>query len=426
MGQGTVNDRRFFAFALLALLMVAPRARAASAAERDEKPDLPNCYQTRFYDIYTDVDRDLALDIGRQMDAMYTEYQRRLARFPMDRSGKRLAAYLFQHQSDYLGFVGPGARNTGGVFMPGQQALAAFVDNQGLASLRRTLRHEAFHQFAYLVFELKLPIWINEGMAQVFEEGIWTGQEFLLGQVPPRRVRHLKSDVARVDNRGLIPFTELMAFTPERWGQVLNTDERKAMTEYNQSWAMIHFLVHAKDATGREKFRGMFLDMLDLIRDGKSGEDAFAGAFAGGNVKGFQDRFVEYVRDLQPTPAASLIERQEVLGDFLIELKRKGRTYKQVSDFRKEAVRRRMGMTYFGEHGLSWQTDPNVEIYFCDVNDRPMGDSEIYFSDSTSSSDAPLPDLVCRGGDRFQLRTRFYVGATNRIEHEVVIEQPGR
>jgi hypothetical protein len=83
---------------------------------------------------------------------------------------------------------------------------------------------------------------------------------------------------------------------------------------------MVHFLVHAHDAAGREKFRGMFLDMLDLLHDGKSGEDAFAGAFSGGNVKGFQDRFVEYVRELKPTPAASMIERQEVLGDFLIEL----------------------------------------------------------------------------------------------------------
>jgi hypothetical protein len=55
-----------------------------------------------------------------------------------------------------------------------------------------------------------------------------------------------------------------------------------------------------------------------------------------------------------------------------------------------------------------------------------MGDSEIYFSESTSAYNAPLPDLICRGGERFQLRTRFYYGATNRIEHEVMIEQPGR
>jgi hypothetical protein len=263
-------------------------------------------------------------------------------------------------------------------------------------------------------------------MAQVFEEGVWTGDGYLLGQVPPRRVRQLKSDLNRADNYGFIPFSELMAFTPERWGTVLNTDRRKAMTEYNQSWAMIHFLVHAKDPAGREKFRGMFLGMLDLLRDGKSGEDAFAGAFHGGNIKGFQDRFAEYARDLGPTPAASMIERQEVLGDFLIELKRQGRTYSQVSDFRKVAVRGRMSMQYFGDHGLGWSTDPNTEIYFCDANDRPLGDSEMFFSESTSAHNAPLPDLVCRGGDRFQLRTRFYYGLTDRIERDVMIEQPGR
>jgi hypothetical protein len=304
------------------------------------------------------------------------------------------------------------------------KCLCAFLDGQGLSSLRRTLQHEAFHQFADLVFESRLPPWLNEGLAQLFEEGIWTGQGFLLGQVPPWRVRQLAADLHGELDGHLIPFSELMNRTHPEWNKVLNFNPRGGATEYTQSWAMVHFLVNAKDAAGREKFRQMFLQMLDLLHDGKTPDEAFAGAFPGGNVKGFQDRFVEFARDLKPTPEAAMIERQEVLGDLLILLRQHGRTYRQVSDFRRDAVRILAKMlTYTGEHGLTWKTDPDAESYFKDVHDRPLADRELYFE---AAEGAPLPDLVCRGAERFQLRTRFSRTDGKRVQRDVSVEPYGR
>ena len=42
--------------------------------------------------------------------------------------------------------------------------------------------------------------------------------------------------------------------------------------------------------------------MLKLIHDGKNGTDAFVEAFSD-NIPGFQQIFLDYARQMQPTPA---------------------------------------------------------------------------------------------------------------------------
>jgi hypothetical protein len=38
----------------------------------------------------------------------------------------------------------------------------------------------------------ELPIWVNEGMAEYFGEGIFTGDGFITGVIPPKRLRMIK------------------------------------------------------------------------------------------------------------------------------------------------------------------------------------------------------------------------------------------
>ena len=88
-----------------------------------------------------------------------------------------------------------------GVFMPHRRLLAAFVEGVGRDGVRRTLQHEAFHQFAHETFGPNVPVWLDEGLAQVFEEAVWTGNGFVVGQVPPRRVRQLSLRVRELTAR---------------------------------------------------------------------------------------------------------------------------------------------------------------------------------------------------------------------------------
>jgi hypothetical protein len=372
--------------------------------------------RTRHYHIHTDLDRELAEDLARRMDGMYDEYKRRLANFEAEQQASPMHVYLFRRQQDYLRFTGERWRNSGGVYMSGRNLLAAFLEGQGRDALRRTLQHEAFHQFAHRVISPNMPVWLNEGMAQLFEEGIWTGDGFLLGQVPPRRVRQLQADIKK---KRLIRFDRLLALTPDEWSARLADDQGSGATQYNQSWAMVHFLVHARDAAGKEKYRGRLVRMLELLHAGKDARQAFETAYST-NTKGFQDRFVEYATALQGTPEASMIERQEVLADFLIELKNKGRTFANIADLRQAAIKSKYILRY-SDRGMSWSSDPDVQTYFSDMTGRGLESHELFFDFRRG---AELPDIVCRASERLQFRTRFHPAAGKKLEHEVLVEPP--
>ncbi|HEX5243674.1 MAG TPA: hypothetical protein VFW23_10475, partial [Tepidisphaeraceae bacterium] len=70
---------------------------------------------TSHYHIHTDLDRPLAMDLGRRMDAMFDEYARRFAPLNLQHQ-QPLEVYLFASRSDYLQFVGAEYFNTGGLF----------------------------------------------------------------------------------------------------------------------------------------------------------------------------------------------------------------------------------------------------------------------------------------------------------------------
>ena len=178
---------------------------------------------TAHYVIHTDIpDAALVEDLGRRMDVMYDQYAEQLRDFHPAADAPPFTADLFLHRDRYAAltrFAGP---NSGGVFVAGRRPfLAAYLDGQDRDPLRRTLQHEAFHQFAYFTISRRLPVWLNEGLAQVFEEGIWAGDHFLLGQVPPRRVRQLQVDL---DHHKLAPLDKFLATTPQAWSDTLRRD----------------------------------------------------------------------------------------------------------------------------------------------------------------------------------------------------------
>ena len=187
--------------ARVVLLTLVTGALGALAGE----PDL-RLIRSKYYLIHTDLDDALVYDLGTRMDAMYAEYSRRLSDFNVRDERRPVDVYLFNRKSDYTAFTGTQYLHTGGIFMPAKNQIAAYLEGQRDV-LRRTLQHEAFHQFASKAIGANLPIWINEGMALLFEEAIWTGDGFLMNQVPPRLVRQLQSDV---HNNNLLSFRVLI------------------------------------------------------------------------------------------------------------------------------------------------------------------------------------------------------------------------
>ncbi len=401
-----------FGLVLLTLASIVPNAAAGPATASTLRQ-----LDTRHYSIHTDLDRALAEDLAKRLDVMYDEYARRLADFDRPEEQEEiLQVYLFRRHEDYQSFVQNRAPNTGGVFLPERKMLVAYYEGQGRDALRRTLQHEAFHQFAHARISEKLPPWLNEGLATLFEEGIWTGKGFELGEVPPRRVRQLRADQT---GKRLTSFGQFMAMDLDNWNNALVREPGLAAAQYNQAWAMVHFLVFSMEKD-QFKYRKRFIDMLRLIHDGAETRAAFEQSLSK-NIDGFESRFREYIPTLRPTQRATLIERQEVLGDMLIELKRMGKRYQRIDDFRKDLADNGYRLKY-SKGEVRWTSESDPDVYFsAPSGGRLLREDELFFE---SRSQAPMPDMVYRGPGMLRLRMRFYdIGDV--VHREVLVEGAG-
>jgi hypothetical protein len=372
-----------------------------------EPPEM-RVIRSKSYLIHTDLDDALVYDLGTRMDAMYAEYSRRMSDFNVRDERQPLDVYLFNHKSDYTDFTDSRFLHTGGVFMAAKNQLAAYLEGQRDV-LRRTLQHEAFHQFAYKAIGANIPIWLNEGMAQLFEEAIWTGDGFLMNQVPPRRVRQLQSDV---QNNNLLSFKVLLGMSAEKWSANLAGDPAVGSTQYNQAWAVVHYMAYGDE--GRNGAR--LVTMLKALGKEADPAVAFRESF-GLDHETFRARFESYALALQPTAEAELIDRHDVLAELCAELAAQGKRFPTVAEFRKtvEVMKYRLRYTR-GE--VTWTAEPAG--FFRDVSGAAYAPDQLYFE---ARRNAMLPDLVFRHPSyRIALRARFFRSG-DKFEHEVLIER---
>jgi hypothetical protein len=351
--------------------------------------------------------------MARRMDLMYDVYARRLVQFspPSGDGVKPFQVNLYAKRADYMKLTSNRFPNTGGVFMPARNLLAAFLETQGRDGLRRTLQHEAFHQFAFTAISPNLPVWLNEGLAQFFEEGIVIDNIVTVGQVPPRRIRQLQADMKA---KRLVPFDKFLALSDAQWEQAL-ADKTRASSQYNQSWAMVHFLISATNNDGEPKYRAKFIEMLKSIHNGTEPQLAWQQQFLT-NIKGFQDRFVEWAQQLQPTELAMYIEHQDVLADMMVEFKSRGQVFSNIAEFRSRLENSGYRLQY-SKGQVEWTSERDVKVYFSDSAGRSFNADQLQLEQHGEV----LPEIVCRPGGRVQLRTRFHQ-EDGGVRHEMIVE----
>ncbi len=373
-------------------------------------PSPRSTYETKHYRLVTDVSPEVARDLAARLDAMYDEYTRRLTAFGPSEVARH-EVQVFSDKVDYMRFIDDRLPNTGGVFIPGRNVLAAYLDGQGRDALRRTLQHEAFHQFAHESISSNLSVWANEGIAQLFEEGIYTGNRFIVEQVPPRRLRQLQDDIR---NKRLTAFDAFIAMDHKTWARNMRDRERGA-TQYNQAWAMVHFLVYASD--GRQPiFRARFFEMLKKIQSGTDPQEAFTDSFSA-NFRGFEQRFLDYYANIKPTRESVMTENVEVLADMMILLaEEENKTFRSLPDFRTHLERGGYQLHY-SKGNLRWSSDPDIAVYFKDELGREFPSSQLNF---IANPQAPLSDLVLRPTGGLEYRARFYRNHEGKIEREII------
>ena len=100
------------------------------------------------------------------------------------------------------------------------------------------LGHEGWHQFNDRHFKFRLPSWLDEGVAMLFEAQSCKDGSFDFR--PENNAYRLKALRKTLEADAMIPLEQLIATTP---GDVLATDQTEAvMAFYSQSYALARFL----------------------------------------------------------------------------------------------------------------------------------------------------------------------------------------
>jgi hypothetical protein len=274
--------RMLTTFLLLGLVAAAPAAKSPEGLKR---------YEGRYYVINTDLVGDDLREADLRMTKMAEEYKKRTEGFS-GTIGHKFPFFLFRDINDY--HAAGGMDGTAGVFNPNTDTLMAFAGEKTTGYTWNVIQHEGFHQFARSVIGGELPIWVNEGMAEYFGEGIFTGDGFITGYVPPKRLAHLKQ---QFEGRKFKSIKNMMLLDHARWNREMSQEN------YDQAWSMVQFLAHAENG----KYQGAFVRFMRAIATGQQWDAAWLNSF--GSAEGFEKQWKDYWLKMDDDPTADLYAR---------------------------------------------------------------------------------------------------------------------
>jgi hypothetical protein len=282
-GEKMIHRNRVFGLGMLAVLLAAPAPAQLELTT----------HQTRYYVLHTNVEPDRVREISRRLTFMAEEYHQRTRGFA-GTVRERLPVYVVRTPQGFTALTG--MPSTAGMFTGDR--LIVLAGEQISPRTWHIVQHEGFHQFAHAAIGRGLPIWANEGLAEYFGEGIYTGDDFYTGFIPPERLARIRKGIQEGELRSL---RRMMRLAHETWNAEIGLKNRQAGHNYDQAWSMIHFLAHAKNG----RYQNAFGRFLKAISDGQAWEQAWLRCF-GNNVDAFQQRWEEYWLSLPNNPTAEL------------------------------------------------------------------------------------------------------------------------
>lgn len=214
---------------------------------------------TDHYRIHTTLLEPLIItQIPGFMESAYNGYQAQLPR-PVETSSK-FTIYLFAQRSQWESFTDVFAAENAGVYKKiksGAYCLkgSCVAYNIGRSKTLSILGHEGWHQFNSKHFIYRLPSWLDEGIATLFEAYQKDDGFFVFKSASNyNRLGPLKTTIAQ---NKMIPLRHLIAMSP---GQVLAAGNESVQAFYSQSYALVRFL--------REENYGRYLQSYHRMLDG--------------------------------------------------------------------------------------------------------------------------------------------------------------
>lgn len=276
-------------------------AAAAAPARADDADAKMKVYETKYYSIHSDLDIEMVREAAVRLTCVAEEYHERTRDFAVGGIHEKLPFYLFSTMEDYQ--AAGGMKGSSGVF-DGSRLMAVCTPKMG-GYVWHTIQHEGFHQFAHYTISKQIPVWLNEGLAEYFGEGVWTGDGLMTGLVPPGRLKRIQE---MIKAEKLVPFSRMVTMSHSEW------NEQMTLENYDQGWSMVHFLVHADNG----KYQRPLTKYIAALAALAPPMDAFTAQF-GTNTKAFQDRYCDYWLSQGADPTRELYLKADVatLTSFL-------------------------------------------------------------------------------------------------------------
>jgi hypothetical protein len=272
------KPRIVLALVLLVLtLSIPPATHAARPARNDATAGLQQ-YASPYYDLYSDLEPERVQEALLRMTRMAEEYHERTKEF----SGsirQKFPFYLFKNSADY--YAAGGMAGSAGVFMVsnGEAKLMAIAGEKSTGTTWHVVQHEGFHQFAHAVIGGQLPVWLNEGLAEYFGEGIYTGDAMVTGVVPPGRCKRIQDSIT---NKRFKTIRSMMLLSHEQWNMEMNG------ANYDMAWSMTHFLAHGDGG----KYQAAFSQFVRDLGRNRPWDKAWEANF--GSAEGFEKKWSEW------------------------------------------------------------------------------------------------------------------------------------
>ncbi len=217
---------------------------------------------TAHYEILTTLLEPLMLRaVPEFVESAYRSYNSQLAE--SIETTTKLTIYLFANRQQWEDFTKSFAGDKAELFLKikaGAYYLndACVVYNIGIERTFTALGHEGWHQFNSRLFKFRLPSWLDEGVAMLFEA--YKSDQGMISFEPVDNAYRLNALKDTLIKNKMMSLRELIAIDP---GEVLATDESEAvMAFYSQSYALVRFLREAGYEKRLKNYRRLLLDGL--------------------------------------------------------------------------------------------------------------------------------------------------------------------
>lgn len=218
--------------------------------------------ETAHYRIYsTWLDPLMMTSIPAYMEYAYQGYQSQLPK-PVPSTGK-MDIYIFATRGQWEQFTNTNTGELAPIYLK-IKAGAYFLNgncvayNIGLTRTLSVLGHEGWHQFNARYFKYKLPSWLDEGIATLFEAGKFENGAWTF--LPDRNVSRLGALKVTLVAQKQLPINELIALNP---GQVLIESDQAVSGFYAQSYALVRYLREENYGQRLGNYQRMLLGALE-------------------------------------------------------------------------------------------------------------------------------------------------------------------